>query len=489
MIKILKHVSCGIKIETGLKFLFFLIPVLLSFAFCSKVEAQNFRIKCNIEGVQDSVIYMAYYFGDKTYLIDTAYRNGKSKYVFEGDSSLPGGIYILAGQDNTKYLELIIDKEQRFGFKTSKDKMPSDIEFDHSIDNTIFYDYINFNVDKRKKIEQLKSRLRNFSSQPDSVGKLQKRIDSLFILLENYRENLVADHPESFVSELITAMQEPRMKLPDDHPVTRSDSLIAYVQYRKHYWDDFDVSDDRLLRTPLFHNRLSNYFNHVLYQHPDTIIAAADSLIEMARPNKETFKYIVWYLTFTFETSKVMGFDEILVHMIDSYYATGQAYWAEESTVKSLKKRANELRNVLIGEPAPDLIILDTNNSFTSLYRYQAPYMVVLFYEYDCGHCKREIKELKKWYEEDTIGFKVFAVCTDTSLVAWKKFIRKNDLPWIHVNATRSVTPDYHTLYDIMVTPTIYLLDNKKKIIAKRLKTEQLRPFLTNYHKMRRKDE
>jgi len=77
----------------------------------------------------------------------------------------------------------------------------------------------------------------------------------------------------------------------------------------------------------------------------------------------------------------------------------------------------------------------------------------------------------------------VFAVNTDTSLEKWKKYIVDNDLKWINVNGTRSISPDYHQLYDIRTTPTLFLLDEKKRIIAKRLKTEQLIPFLENYHK------
>jgi len=110
----------------------------------------------------------------------------------------------------------------------------------------------------------------------------------------------------------------------------------------------------------------------------------------------------------------------------------------------------------------------------------------VLFYEYGCGHCRKEIKALKAWTPDNGLDVKVFAVNTDTSLVEWRKFILEQDLPWIHVNATRSITQDYHNLYDISVTPTIYLLDNRKKIIAKRLKTEQLIPFLETYHELHR---
>jgi len=44
----------------------------------------------------------------------------------------------------------------------------------------------------------------------------------------------------------------------------------------------------------------------------------------------------------------------------------------------------------------------------------------------------------------------------------------------VNVNGTRSITANFHDLYDIYGTPVIYVLDNKKNIIAKRITAEQL---------------
>jgi peroxiredoxin len=178
-----------------------------------------------------------------------------------------------------------------------------------------------------------------------------------------------------------------------------------------------------------------------------------------------------------------MGFDEIFVHMVDNYYTTGEAYWADSTVVISLAKRADALRDILIGSVAPELILIDTNFNFRSLHHSDSPYMIVMFYEHDCGHCKKEISELKNWLSEDSLGLQIFAVCTDTSINKWKKFIVKEKLNWINVNGTRSVTADYHTLYDIRSTPTLFLLNEQKEIIAKRILAAQMKPFLLNYHR------
>lgn len=472
------------KAVSSLKALLLLGAVLLN-SVCfsqSTINNKGYKIRIQIKGIADTVCYLANYFGDKTYLTDTAHVDGKGKFIFEGDTVLPGGIYIVAGQSNNKYFELIIDREQKFSAETDISDISGMINFENSPDNTLFFGFIEYNMKVKKEIELLRKREDLYADMPDSLKTITEQIKRLDLDLEIHQKNIVAQYPESFVAVLLKAMMDPEIK---DIPVLengREDSVYAFRQFKEHYWDNFNLSDDRLLRTPIFHKRLDRYFRDLVYQQPDSINREADLFINKTRANREVFKYVVWYLTYKYETSKIMGFDEIFVHMIDSYYSTGEAFWTDSATLKALVKHADALRPILIGKKAPELILLDSTGSFLSLNHVTAKYTVVFFYESDCSHCKKEIKELKDWYVKDGIGAEVFAVCTDTSLVKWKKFIRDFDLNWVNVNGTRSITRDYHDLYDINMTPALFVLDENKYIIAKRLKAEQLKTFLQNYH-------
>ncbi len=465
-----------------MQFIKFVIVIIFIFQGNISLSGNTgYKISVSINGSEDSILYLAHYYGDKTYLYDTAFIR-KGKFVFEGDSLLHGGIYIVAGQKNNRYFELIIDKEQKFSISTGVVNINENISFKYSEDNTLFYKYIRFNTIKHKEIGELRKNLSLYSDNPDSVQLYSKQIDTINKQLGDYKLDFIKEYPTSFISVLFNAMWEPD---PQNIPILkngREDSIYVYQYYKQHYWDRFDLTDDRLLHTPLYNNKLKKYFEQVLYQQPDTIIKEADALIAKTESSKEMFKYSVWYLTYKFETSKIMGFDKIFVHMVDAYYSTGKAFWAAPTVVKSITERANALRTILIGETAPEMILLDTANGFTSLHHTEAEFLIVLFYEYGCGHCKKEIKKMKNWIDSVDYDLNVFSVCTDTSLIKWKKFIKEyNITDWVNVNGTRSVTSDYHDLYDVNMTPTIFLLDEKKKIIAKKLKTDQLRPFLDNY--------
>lgn len=77
---------------------------------------------------------------------------------------------------------------------------------------------------------------------------------------------------------------------------------------------------------------------------------------------------------------------------------------------------------------------------------------------------------------------------TDGGKENWLKYIRDNNLvDWIHVYQTEaqhtternSGKPGYRQLYDVYQTPVLYLLDEQKRIVAKKLTYQQLDDLIT----------
>jgi predicted nucleotidyltransferase component of viral defense system len=89
-----------------------------------------------------------------------------------------------------------------------------------------------------------------------------------------------------------------------------------------------------------------------------------------------------------------------------------------------------------------------------------------------------------KWKQQ---GVKIYAVLTENEKEKWLQFIHEKQLKgWIHVYQTEeqkkmeaeSQKPGYRQLYDVTQTPTLYLLDSEKRIIAKKLTWQQLDDML-----------
>ncbi len=446
-----------------------LILLLTHIAAFSQNKAYN--IKLQLDGFTDSVYYLVSYYADKFQSVDTAYLNDHS-VIFEGDKTLEPGIYILAGEKMNKYFEFLIDNEQEFSISASKNKLIESITAADSEENHRFFEYLKFNKAKFDKLNQLQQELKNLKSE-SSKDSINNEIEDIKIEVDKFKLNFIEEHPDALLAKIFLGMQEP--EIDKNEPME-----ISYQHYKQSYWDFIDLGDPRMLRTPILHNKLSNYFDKIIIQHPDTLIQNIDKLLD--RPMHQEIKnHFIWHLTLKYEYPDIMGLDQVFVHMVDRYFRTGTITGISNNIMENIEKRANKISKVLIGKPAPDLVMLDTSSNAQSLYHIEANYILILFWDQECQVCQKEIKELKQLLNKDTFGIKVFAVGTDADEEGWKAYIRKNQLNWINVNGNKSFSNDYHELYDIFSTPTIYLLNQKKEIIAKRLSVGQIQGFIENY--------
>ncbi len=457
-----------------------LITLILTSISSISYGQDKYRINVKLEGLNDSLLIMASYIGDKQFIVDTAYADKQFTYHFTGDSLLPEGMYIIAGSNKTKIFDFIISGKQHISITGDKNKLPASLKSKPEDENSILFNYINFLASRQKKMSQLQTNARNPQISADSLNLLKKQIDNLNNEVESYIFGVIADNSGKFISVFLNALQEP--ELPENPILSngRPDSIFAFHQYKSHFWDNIDLSDDRVIRTPIIHSKVEQYLTKLTPPSPDSIIVAIDRLIRLTANNYESFKYLIWYLTVKFESSEIMGHDAIFVHIADTYYNDTRISWMNQTVKQNLLKRANTLRPILIGKIAPEMILLDTLQKPVSLHAIKNKYTIIYFWDPECSHCKKETPLLRTFFDEfkDKYDFNVYAVCMDTSWKDMRQYIQKNKTSWINVNGYYSMTPDFRELYDVHSSPVMYMLDENKKIIAKRILTDQMKGIL-----------
>ena len=151
--------------------------------------------------------------------------------------------------------------------------------------------------------------------------------------------------------------------------------------------------------------------------------------------------------------------------------------------------RAYSLMANLIGAPAQNLLLVDSNEHPKPLYDIKAPYVVICFWDPTCSHCKEVVPRLDSIYQRKwkQLGVVIYGVMVDGGKPAWTNYIRDNNLKdWIHVYETQAQRdsiyaagqPNFRQLYDVYQTPILYLLDKDKRIIAKKLSFDQIDELL-----------
>lgn len=485
-----------LKIKMTMKKLIFSSFFSCVFIFSSFAQKNAYRLTIKIPQYQSGVVYIANYFGDKQYYADTAYFNKKGEAIFSKKERLPGGIY-LAVLPERKFFEFVF-VEHEFTLQTDTNDLVGKMVVKGSKENQLFFDYVRFVNQKSAEMKPLQDSLSNAREKGDdaSAAKLVKQLEAIDNEVKAYRLKLMQQNPDAWLTKMFKAMAEPEFPDHLKNPQTKEDSLARYEYFKNHFWDDFDFADSTMVRTPIYHNKLKKFFEQILIQHPDTIIKYADEIIEKTRPSKDMFKYTVHFITSSAEKSKIMGMEAVFVHMGKKYYLSGDAFWMSKENLEKFKERVEKLEPLLIGKKVHNLSLADTTGErFFRLYDVKAPLTILIFWDPDCGHCKKEIpliaeKFNEKWKNQNV---KVYAVSSDGD-EKWKKFIKEHHLEnFINVAVPVRVYKDqsytneivlsgvtdlkslnYHDTFDIYSTPVIYLLDADKKIIAKRLDHETL---------------
>ncbi|MBN2614786.1 MAG: redoxin domain-containing protein [Bacteroidales bacterium] len=440
----------------------------------------NHEIVIKIKSYPEKSLLLTSYFGDKIRIVDTARVKSPGVFVFEGKEALPGGIYMAVSPAKRKLFEFIINKQQHFTLSTDTTNYAMDMEVENSLENQLFFQYMKYNEKQYRASLAIDKERDKVKKGTDAYKKYTREMDSLRSLSGMFRDQIIQEHPNTFVATIFRAMSETE-KENTEPPKTKE----AFLQMRKHYWDHFALNDPRLFRTPLYAKKIDTYFQNFVPMQPDSVDQSIDNVISRARSCSECVSFLVWKFTMDYQNPKYMGFDKVFVHLVDDYFEKEHIQNTTPSIIKLLKKRADALRPLLLGKRAPELVLMDTTGKYVGFESLPNRYTLLLFWDYKCGVCKQEMKQLVPFYNKyaKTYDLAVYGININPDLENWKKAVRERKLPWINVNGTRSIKGDYTKTYDIHGTPQFFLLDRNKKIIAKQFSVDQLKMILDDFVK------
>lgn len=472
----------------------FLMFIAISGALCAGKE--GYQIKVKINNLPNDTIYLAYHFGEKQYMKDTARLDGKGMGVFEGKEPLPGGFYLIV-YPKKSYFEFIVN-EQFFSIENDTFDYQKNFKSTGSVENQIFFEDITFISRKQKEKTALDTEYKQAEGNKEKQDAVKKKLLALDEEVKTYRKKLLADYPNTFYAKFLKSLEEVDIpECPKGENGKCLDTLFEYKYYRAHYFDNIDFTDDRMLRTPTFHKKVMDYIEKIVPQVPDSIGKYCSMVLEKSRPNKEMFKYWLVTLLNHYANSKIMCQEAVYVYLVENYYAKGDASWIAEEDLTRITDRAKKLKPTLCNRIAPNMFLRDLNNNLIPMHSVKAKYLMLYFYDPDCGHCKKETPLMLNAYRKvvDTmhVDLKVYAAPTmhlhkgdyddnknpifsndPKDREPWPKFVKDYHLePWINV-ADLYLQDNFRANYDINSTPIALLLDADKKILAKRFSHEQL---------------
>lgn len=488
--------------------------LLIVFVFCFSsmvsVAQSGYEITIHLKNCPDTLAYLTFYQFDKTMIKDTCTSIKDGKIVFTGKKKLEKGIYSLVSQKKAIYFDFFIDDNtQKLELKTeASQNISKELTALNSPLQNDFFRYVEFINTKNKEFVTFRD-TGKFLNKKDSLNltKKQKEIEND---IHSYEEKFIVNNKGNFIADVINIKNEKYLKEVPKASNGRPDSIKAFNYYRKHYWDNVDFADDGTMRNPFFQHKLKRYFESVVPMHPDSASVEIDRIMSKTKQGSLMFKLLLVHFTYNAETSKVMGFDKVFVHLSDNYFKTGKAdgIYEDPQIVQKIIKRADKLKPLLVGVRAQDLSMIkaedyskmkamgfeDAKNSeemtnvfyknvdqvnkmFVKLSEVKADYTILMFWDVDCSHCQKEIPIVLEQYNEllkQKKDVKVYSVYMQHEGEKYLKFIADNKLPWINVYDGAHYNNAIEK-YDVYSTPVIYILDKDKNIKAKRIDAIQIK--------------
>jgi thiol-disulfide isomerase/thioredoxin len=466
------------------KKILFIVFLVALFAHSFIIEATSgYEIKVKVKGFENQDVILGYHYRKALNVKDTAQFDKSGIAIFKGVEPLPGGIYLFYFP-NGKYYDILIDKEQHFTVESDTLDFLKHAKITGSKESELFFKLQNYMEDQGIKAEKIRNDYKEAGDNQQLKDELSAQLTALNTEVKEYLNKTYTENKGLFISSFVNAIREPEIpefEIPED--THNRDSALYFTQMsyiKEHYFDNIDLADYRLIRTPFFLQKVETYFNNSLINIPDTVADAAIKVIEKCRPSSEMFRYMLPTVFNMINESKIMGMEAAMVALAEKYYLTGEADWSSEEFIKDLQKRVTELKPTLLGKKAHELKMENPNGEFFRLHEVNAKITILVFYEPNCSHCKKEIPKLYNdiYLNYRDKGVNVFAVYNLVDKEEWTKFIEDNSMfDWINVYDRYQQT-NFRQYFDIKTTPTIFILDKDKKIIAKKIETEQISEFL-----------
>ena len=432
------------------------IVTLIFLFFITQNAFSQHRIELKIKGLRDSTLYLVHHYEDTFLSQDTAKVNASGVAIFEGKKKLPAGFYVVA-MGKRRIFDVIVN-DQKFSMETDTADYTNNLKITGSVEGKLFQDFVS----------QINAKARKLKGATEAEKQL------IYSDLEQFQKDYVKANAGTFTSNILQAGVEIEIP-PLPVNATLRDSVIQSNYYFKHYWDNINLSDERMLRTPFVGKKMDNYLKNISFFEPDTIIQIADAIIEKTPRKSDLRKYVVGKFAQKFITPEIMGREGVYIHVAEKYIIKDVDSGWDTSSIRRNKEYVMRMKPVLIGSKILNMDMTDTLDIHTPLYGVKANYTLLMIYDPDCHHCQDATKKLLEEYPKlSAKGVKIYMACGSRDKKKWLNFVKEFKVQkFINVYDSYTTT-DFANNFNTTVYPNLFFLDKDKKILAnKKLDVEQ----------------
>jgi len=443
--------------------------------YCGYSFAQN-SVEGTVHKLGRTKVYLLGITGERTRTADSAFSDSLGRIKFSLPANTLPGLYRV-GWSKTGFVNIILNHED-VRFETWAQAPEDSLKILSSIENQILRAFTFMVRTNQSKLELLMPVVDFYPVKDTFYRRVVSEFESIQKAQLASLDSLVKRYPNSFAVRMEKVLQTPY--------IPGSLTTAARMEFLKqHYWDKVDFKDTALLRSNVFADKVISYL--AIYQNnrlnqkqlEAEFIKAVTIALGAASVSPETYKFMLDYLVGGFDK---YHFDDVIEYIADNFQ---DPFSCEDAARKSaLQKKLDNFKKLAVGKTAPDIEVPDQKGNKVKLLSFKTDFTLLVFWSSECPHCTDMMPRLKTWYDKQTPKkLEVMAVSLDTNRTAWTGFVKKEKLGWINVSELKGYAGKAEDEYNVYATPTMYLLDKEKKIIAKPISWRELEQALNQFVK------
>ncbi|MBN2165401.1 MAG: TlpA family protein disulfide reductase [Marinilabiliaceae bacterium] len=334
-----------------------------------------------------------------------------------------------------------------------------------SNENELWFSFIKDEYIYQKNIKEFKLQIDYFQTKINDKYYTDEKKRVIIARYNQLQQNRIAKieaisnaNSSTFAGNLINCYREPFLDGNLNEEERRQIQLT-------HYFDWIDFSNEQLINTNILTQKVFDYL--LLYvkrglpknQQEFEFKKGIDVILEKSSVNDNVSAFVVDYL--------MRGFESLKFYSLQAYIADLYKVPDRCTDDKSTLQRRLAYQKMTKELTAPSFVLKDEKGMLVNLNAISNHYKLILFWATWCPYCKEMIPQLKRWYYSKTIDLEVISIAIDENTDDWNIFLQKNNLPWVNCIEPQKWDGEVATSYNIYATPSMFLLDNDNKIIAK----------------------
>jgi thiol-disulfide isomerase/thioredoxin len=440
--------------------------ILIILFISTAVHAQHsIKGKLNHEGQFSWMILYQLVGAKQNYITNTTITNGEFELIIPKNH--PAGIYRLVYDIKRRLFVDVLYNQEDISLTFDALRPYETKLFIKSDENKIYENYQNAILGPQQRLDSLQvSYLHELNTIDD-----RKIIDQYHKV---YAEiNLIQSEYESrSKTKLAQHFIKASARYNAENPIKNN---LTYLRITKdHFFDPINFSDEVLLNSNFINNKINDYIFYLNISDDKNVLdqmqkEAILTVIDKIDGNKNLTKDIEEGLLNSFAEKENI----IMVNFVLNNYLKLPKALQDVNFVKSIKAQLK----TAIGMRVPDIKWYE-NGLIKDLYKLNiSSYYILAFWSSTCPHCLKEMPLLYDFIRT-LKGIQVIAVGLedDASKINWENEHKKFQ-GWIHIYGDHKWENKYARVYDINATPTFFILDDQKRVLAKPDDIEELKSF------------